>query len=266
MSLFFLISGFCFSYKDNYKEFLLKRIYRLLIPYIVFNLVDMLPRQLLPALVNRPASMMESLKQMLFYGGEYWFLYTLFIISTIYPVLHCWQRDSSSKEVIAELVLLVLYILEPKVSFLCLDSVFVYLLFFNTGVLLKKYIPHIFEWHFKEKWLQPVSTIFLLILWGVTSQFSATLKIASVAGILTCYLFTKLPWFNKIFHSFGHYSLQLYLLNGFLLVISRTIICKLTENPAIIICFNMLITFFLSYLFIKYFCDKVKWIQKLMGL
>ncbi len=266
ISLFFTISGFCFSYKDNYKDFLFKKIYRLLIPYLVFNLVDMIPRQLLPALVNRPAGMTDSLKEMLFYGGEYWFLYTLFIISAIYPAIHCWQKDNLPKKLLVEIILLILYLVEPKVSFLCLESVLVYLLFFNTGALIKEYLPNIFTWNFKEKWLQPASTLLLLIVWVIAARSSVTLKIATVAGIIVCYLFTKFSWFNKVFHRFGHYSLQLYLLNGFLLVISRTIICRFTENPAIIICFNMLVTFFLSYLFIKYFCDKIKWIRRLMGL
>lgn len=266
MSLFFLVSGFCFSYRGSYKEFLSKRIHRLLIPYIVFNLVDMLPRQLLPALVNRPANMLDSIKEMLFYGGEYWFLYTLFVISLLYPAIHCWQKNSVVKKIIVEVILLALYLIEPDIPFLCLNYVLVYLFLFNTGVLIKEYWKDIFTWNFKRKWLLPVASALFLLLWAVSSGFEATIKVAAVAGIATCYLFTKYRWFRTVFHRFGQYSLQLYLLNGFLLVISRTLICRLTANPVLIICFNMLVTFFLSYLFIKYFCSRFSWIRKLMGM
>ena len=266
MPLFFIVSGFCFAYGANYKDYILKKLYRLLIPYIVFNLADMLPRQLLPALINRPASMTDSLKEMLFYGGEYWFLYTLFLIFLIYPAIYLWQKNSTLKKLLVEMILLVIYLWEPELSFLCLNYVLVYLLFFNTGVLIREASPHIFEWTFKKPWMQSVTIALLLIVWGLSSNYPATIKLATVAGIVTCYLFTKFPWFNKTFRRFGEYSLQLYLLNGFLLVISRTFICKITSAPAIIICFNMLITFFLSYIFIKYFCQRFKWIRSLMGM
>jgi hypothetical protein len=60
--------------------------------------------------------------------------------------------------------------------------------------------------------------------------------------------------------------LQLYLLNGFLLVISRTIICRIVLDPLIIISFNMLVDFGLSYLVIKYICNRFAIIRILMGM
>lgn len=266
MILFFIVSGFCFSFQGNYLEYIRKRIFRLLIPYIVFNLADMLPRQLLPALVNRPANMMESITDMLFYGGEYWFLYTLFIISLLYPVIYSWQKNGMVRKAIVELMLLALYFLKPDIPFLCLGQVLVYLFFYNTGVLIKEWGKNIFTWNFKAKWMLPVASALSLILWAFFSTLPNALVVTTAAGIMTCYLFTKFRWFNTVFHRFGKYSLQLYLLNGFLLVISRTLICKVTVNPVMIIGFNMLVTFFLSYLFIKYFCSRFKWIRKLMGM
>ena len=90
--------------------------------------------------------------------------------------------------------------------------------------------------------------------------------LTSFVGMLTIYLLMHWNQFVKCFARFGQYSLQLYLLNGFLLVISRTIICKLTVNPTAIIGFNMLIDFALSYLLIKYICTKIKPVRFLMGM
>ena len=90
--------------------------------------------------------------------------------------------------------------------------------------------------------------------------------VTTLLAIVAVFFFTRFNWFNRIFMRFGAYSLQLYLFNGFLLVASRVIICKLTTNPALIISFNMLIDFFLSYLFIKYLWSKVKFFRLISGM
>ena len=87
MPLFFAISGYCFSCRGNYRDFISKKARRILLPYFVFNLLDLIPRAVLPQFVNRPQSMAESIKDILLYGGAYWFLFTLFIIFAFYPLI-----------------------------------------------------------------------------------------------------------------------------------------------------------------------------------
>ena len=81
-----------------------------------------------------------------------------------------------------------------------------------------------------------------------------------------CYFLTYLDVFNNIFEPFGKFSLQIYLLNGFLLVISRTIICRISQDPAVIILFNMIVDFGLSYIAIKYIANRFAILQVLMGM
>ena len=88
MPLFFLISGFLLS---NVKiisggwTYYHNKIKRLLIPYFFINLVDFIPRTLFPSLVN---SKFGGIKEVLFYGTKIsWFIYTLFIIFMIFPIL-----------------------------------------------------------------------------------------------------------------------------------------------------------------------------------
>ena len=87
MPLFFIISGFCFSFKNGYFPYIAKKIKRILIPYVVFNAIDIIPRFLFQEMVNRPRSIPESIRRILLNGGEYWFLYVLFIIFLFYPAL-----------------------------------------------------------------------------------------------------------------------------------------------------------------------------------
>lgn len=145
MPLFFLVSGYCFSYKGDYKKYIMAKISRILLPYIVFGLIDIVPRQLLSSLVNRPSSITESLKSMLLYGGQYWFLYTLFAIFLIYPVIYLWQKDNVTRKIIVEIVLLIAAFIDVKVSIFCLDSIIYYLIYFNTGSMLKSLNVDVFQ-------------------------------------------------------------------------------------------------------------------------
>ncbi|MBQ7360644.1 MAG: acyltransferase [Lachnospiraceae bacterium] len=270
MPLFFLISGYCFSYKGNYGEFIGKKFLRLMLPYVVFGLVDVIPRQVLSAFVNRPSSIGESLKSMLLYGGQYWFLYTLFAVFAIYPFIYLFQKNSIVRMIIVEAVLLAVTLIETDVTVLCLNSVMQYLFFFNTGVMLKLCNIDIFAVDKIKPIPRAIVIVVLIVLWGCLSLFvpytTVTRTVMGIIGSLSFFLLTKFRVTNWTFSRLGDYSLQLYLLNGFLLVISRTIICSITQIPIIIVAFNMLITLVCSYLFIKYFCKRVKFIRVLMGM
>lgn len=87
MPLFFMVSGFCYRYTGNYRIYINKKIQRILIPYVIFNLIDCVPRALLGILVNRPRPIGESIVSMLLYGGEYWFLYVLMSIFLVFPLI-----------------------------------------------------------------------------------------------------------------------------------------------------------------------------------
>lgn len=271
MPLFFVVSGYCYSYKNNYKEYIEKKIKRLIIPYFVFNLIDIIPRTLLSNLVNRPRGVGESLTKILLYGGEYWFLYTLFIIFLIYPIFSKYALKNKYIMVLYFIVnILVVVFVKNIPDVLKLSSVVYYMVYFSLGVAIKKYIgKSIFEVKF-NKTIAVVITIVSLLLWVILvhTNISSIRIITALVGIITIYFFTESHLIVMIFKRFGKYSLQLYLLNGFLLVISRTIIVSVLGiyNPFLIIMFNVLVDFGLSYLFIKYICEKIKTVKIIMGM
>lgn len=70
MPLFFLISGFCYSFRTNeYGRFWWKKTKRLLIPYLAFCILDMLVRITFGSLVNQQRGLLESVKNMILAGG-----------------------------------------------------------------------------------------------------------------------------------------------------------------------------------------------------
>lgn len=269
MPLFFVISGFCFSYQGGYRQYIWKKVKRLLVPYLAFNALDLVPRYLFPSLVNRPRGIAESIQKIIFDGGEYWFLYVLFIIFLIYPLID--KLTANSMLFAAALAaLLFLHFAGPSMPVFKLNAVVQYLFYFMIGVMVKRYLGEaIFKLKIDKRKLAAVSGA-LLALWLVLLKLGKPYLNIPMAliGILVFYLCTQYDAVVQIFRRFGRYSLQIYLFNGFLLVISRTIIVSVLEvaNPPIIIGFNMLVDFFLSYLIIKYICERIKPAKILMGM
>ena len=80
MPLFFMISGFLCSYKGNYGGYLLARVKRILVPYIVFDAAALLLRVVGGSFVNRSMDIKSAIFQLFLQGtsaGGYWFLYSV---------------------------------------------------------------------------------------------------------------------------------------------------------------------------------------------
>lgn len=156
MPLLFMVSGYCYTHRD-YKSHIHKKFQRLVIPYLVFNLADMLPRQLLSQLVRRPRPMWDSVVKFLFYGGEYWFIYTLFIIFVIYPFLYKFMKSDVLKMVMLEVILFMLALSGVGVKIFNISSVIYYMFYFHAGVMLRTI--------FAGKWpIARNNVVFLLLM------------------------------------------------------------------------------------------------------
>lgn len=79
MPIFFGIAGFCFHQNKSYTYMVKKKFARLLIPYIVFNLMDMFCRLAFSELVNRPSSVRDSIYKILFHWWRYGFCMYCFL-------------------------------------------------------------------------------------------------------------------------------------------------------------------------------------------
>lgn len=270
MPLFFVISGFCFSYRGSYRHFIWKKVKRLLIPYFAFNVLDLIPRYLFPNLVNRPRGIAESVQKIIFDGGELWFLYVLFIIFLIYPFIYGWIKRSVYLFAGTLALLLLVHFAWTPIPMFRLGEVIYYLFYFTIGVMVREYLGNtIFD--FKPGRLKAAAvTVVLLMLWFILIELNPPYLgiVTALTGIITLYRSLRYGVLVQIFSRFGSYSLQIYLLNGFLLVISRTIIVSILQvtNPFAIIAFNMLVDFFLSYIIIKYICERIRPAKILMGM
>ena len=269
--LFFLVSGFCYSFRGDYKSYITKKIRRLLIPYFVFCMAEMLAKLVFSGQINRPRSLGEFVIRTLFYGGDIWFLWTLFLFFLFFPILNRILQKGRACEIGCLIVLLGISMPGWDIPLFGIGSVLRYLFWFSCGAVLRKH------WHFDrfpgKKSLYAAAAVLLIILqivlvWKRPFPYMIRDTLCGAVGILLSFALVRFSCFNRLFAGFGQYSLQLYLMNGLLLGISRLVICNFlgVTIPAIIIAFNMLVDFFLSFLLIKYVLSKIPFVRPLMGM
>lgn len=275
MPLFFAISGYCFSMRGGYCSYLIKKAKRLLIPYFIFAFGGLIPRMVLPGLVNGNEPIGTSILKIFFTGGEYWFLYTLFIIFAVFPlIVNALQKNKW----IALLSVLVFGVISKWMpNYLCLPLVMYYLVPFTVGYVARQ--QNVFR--LKETTGNLTVTRKLLIVAAICSAILvcgylhgkfdiATLNlIEAFIGIAGCFVITLIiPMAFKNFGKYSEYSLALYLLDGYFLVVSRILAVNVLKlnNPILIIAINMIIDFYISYLLIRYILSRIPVIRNMIGI
>lgn len=245
--LFFVLSGYCYKSVgvEKYGTYIAKKVKRLVIPYIVYNFLDLVPRAFLPMYVNRPRNVGSSLWKIIFSGGEYWFLYTLFEIFLIFPFIELFIKRWAKYEYIIVTSFFVLMLISPYLPDLFLINKFVrYLFFFTFGFVL----------HGK---LEPMKRSVSLL---------PDLKISTAFSCIGVKKYVKK--ISSMFRSIGTVTLQIYLLNGFLLTLARYTIVVLfgVTNAVTIIVFNMAFTLGGAYIVIQYVIKKFKILRVCSGM
>jgi len=240
MELFFVLAGVVYKC-GNYKDFLRNKLKRLILPYAVFGGIALVMKAVGGTLVNRDTPLTEGLLRYLFCGGNYWFIYTLFMMLVLYPVLeHVFNTERS------QWVLLVLFILLdriiPQTDFLRIGSIIDNYPYFIFGRLLSSRISNGIP-------TGKIASLFILGFLGVyigIDQFEIrsgldvgilnyvrSLSMVSALFLIARFFIniTAKNWFcalTKLFLEIcSRYSLQMYLFNGYLLTIIRTIICNM---------------------------------------
>ena len=237
MPLFFLLSGYFTSTKGlgSPQEWLAKHAKRLLLPYLVMGMVDMMPRLLLQSLVNNPSNIQDSLIDIIFYGGYFWFLIAMFLVQLVAAVgVSCGQRKLLFG------ISVVLMISTRLVSFpdlFCINQAAYYLFFY----LLGGYYREFEEWAARKQVLLNIVSALVFVLFGWMGNHWANILVAIAASWLTLQLATQLTrkGKNAVLEAAGKYSLQIYLFNGITLGVARTLLVRIgVTSPLILIVGN----------------------------
>lgn len=280
MSLFFMISGFCFGF-SNWKDYALKKFKRIVVPMIVFGILGAIVQTLGGSLVKDGKNFLSALLGVLT-GDSLWFLHALLIYFIIFPFIRkLFESKLWGAVFILATIAFNLFVKLP--STFNLDNIGKYLLYFSTGYYLKlrfRENPEFFKKLFKRIGTLPVWIIslgawvalFLLLpKYNVRPLRVVCEIITAFAGILTVTAFAILIrrfCFSKLFEEAGKYSLQIFLFNGYFLTLTRTLVVSKLHitSPVVIIAANFFMMFFVSLLLIKFVVAKVKLFRTLTGL
>ena len=275
MPLFFIVAGFCFHRKSTYVDMVQKKIKRLLVPYVIFNLFDMCCRLVLSKFVNRPCGIRESMIKMLFYGGEYWFLYVLFLMCILWGGILPYVKKHVWLQVIVGIAAVVLNVLQISFDVCKVDSLCRFFVFFYAGFLIQIHFDHLtyMKKVIKNMAVLLAGTIFwggIFVLWYRNGWNFIPEFLISFVGIFVCLVFAAKICNTKLglcLADVGKYSLQLYLLDGYFLGASRMVLVQLLActSPVVIVVGNTVLDLMGAFWVIRYVLMKVKGLRILCG-
>lgn len=88
MACFFMITGYCSTFEGNVREFIFKQIKQLMLPALAFHFFSLWIDSFLYWPYHHPLHYgLHVISQMILYGGNYWFLTSLFWAKIFYFIL-----------------------------------------------------------------------------------------------------------------------------------------------------------------------------------
>lgn len=276
MELFFLISGAVY-HCERYGTYLIKKTDRLLVPLIAVGLLNILMTSIGGKVVHEQTSFLSAVGNLFLYGDPYWFLYTLFLISAIYPLIdkicpNTWWEFGF----VVFLIVIPDFVTLPKLF--RINSVVYYLPYFFFGRVLVKYM---------KRDIRPGMSLFLIlmciILYFILIRCDWQLRelkyIKAFSMMITFFLIVKMMLkkentiqviggINNFLRQASTYSLQVYMFNGFILVAIRTLLVNIMHvtNPIVVIPLIVASNFLITLPLSKYLLSRTKWIAWLCGL
>ena len=274
MPMFFLISGYLFSKtKKSTGELYKSKTKRILVPYLFTMAILVSVKLVLPASMSYNSAVGGGVKSLIInalcYGGDRWFVYTLFIIFLLLiPVRNYLKIKGISLVLIATLI--VVYFLDFMPTILAMDKVFHFMVFFVTGYILSEYYSNIKEWALK--WWRLVYAVFVLAnivfietLCQVPFVFRFILPFTGTLAVMTmAFQMEKVLANSKVVQYFeyvGKYSLQFYLFT-FCYPVIRTVIVSVlhVNNPFAILCSVFVLQLIATTVIVE-ITRRVKWLK-----
>ena len=269
MPLFFFLSGYCFKYVSDYKNRIKNIIIRFGVPYIFYNILDTLPRTILGnGLITETKSLYTSIFDVMFCGGKLWYLYSLAIMLIIYTLWYSLINKSNKIKCFTLLLFIVLAELRINCDLFTINKLTAYSCYFLLGDIVKNLPFNIFE--YRNKTIVNISTVCLLVFLvsaAICGNFSMRVGIA-VIGIMMSIGCSYNYIFVRLFKYWGKISLQIYMLNSMVIMVSRTVAFRLLgiTNPYLTFVFNFICGFCGSWAIFYFIINKSKILRFVYGL
>lgn len=283
MPLFFILSGFVYRC-TSYRKYITRKAQRIVLPYLLFESISILLHAFGGSLINGNVSVSDGIRNMLFMGGGYWFLYTIFLVFVLFPFFERFCKTIRSK-VIAILVLIWMdqFFIFP--DFLCISSIVSYFPYFILGNILKQYGSHTIDNTIRQH--SVALFVFCILSYGITNHLLAAELLPSFSDALNFMravsISTVLYMLCPVLISSGNavktavrslltdcskYSLQIYLFDGYLVTLLRTLLISVLKIhiPLVIIPCITIINLAVTLCICKFILPRVRLFRTLCGL
>lgn len=203
------------------------------------------------------------------YGGDRWFIYTLFIIfMLLIPIRNFLKNKWLDVALMAGLI--VIYFLDFMPTFFALDKVFHYMFFFIAGYALGEYYPTIKTWALKWWWMIYAifiiaNVVFIETLYNIPFVFRFILPFSGTLAVMTmAFLLEKVVDKSKVakyIEYCGKYSLQFYLFTFCYPLIRWSIVSVLNITNPFIILISVFVLQLITTSIIVEITRRIKWLK-----
>ena len=275
MPLFFIISGFCMEplllqREINIKSEVIKRGRRLLIPYIFYSYIAIIPKLIFHSYMYIKFEPQIILETLLGHSasGTLWYLWNLFMIN----ILFLFISRVTIKKLVWLLIGLLLYIghlLFPDFYF---DELLKYPIFYVLGIYLAAYFPMIKK-RIMGKGGGMAMLLFMLLDAVIVAWIGNNIRVemltAMLGSISMLYLAVWIDRRNGRIKSFlelsSNYSYGIYLMSPYVQVAIRVFLYRKLGMPYLLCMGLMLVLgFLIPYVLIRGIVEKNIYLSKIL--
>ncbi len=228
MPLFFMASGFLFNVHGSFNDFIKKKFWRLIVPWIGFSFVTVMLRTVFSSFtrsgeINLIASLFDIVQ-----GHCYWFLYALTLIMIV-----CRLIMKPSALIILSILSVALCTLSDirDVTYFEMGRIVYFFPYFCAGMFLRRYYEMVLNWSMRNLVIL-VFVLFLIYTAAMSTQNEYLVYIVTLSGSFLTWSVARLLSRKDmaLLKHFGKYSLQYYL-NHLLIMLPCYYLAKYVSTP-----------------------------------
>ena len=269
LPLFFCIAGYLCR-KKNLKIYFKQKVERIIFPFITFSSLKIFYNQFISDAYAHADTLGGQLFDAFIFGTLYWFIYAIFLMFTIAPLL--WKSRRTNIFIFIFLIIANLYLGDPTFHYFQMGAAFFNGCFFVVGILIQQYEEELAI--FVKKYNSIILTICSIIVSIATyllyiRQIYFCFPVRIVLGFPLMYVvFTlskKLPENIQFLKTMGKYSLQIMFFDSFFKVLLFGILTKLNLVTTVTSILTIPVNIFLSCISCM-IIKKIPLIRKFFGL
>lgn len=270
MPLFMCLSGYLYKKTSNienikdYKKFVLKKLVNLGVPYISFYLLYVMINMLFSSSVNTQMGINEVFSIFTKPIAPFWFLYALFFIFLLIPILEkIWLKNINM--VLLTTIVLYIFNIFIKTNVYVIDIVFQYSFYFYLGVFI--YNQNIKKAKMRFNVINIIIYILLSILFYYLTSKSSNLLLCfynyfmGIYGVIISLFVFKSINLEKstIWNFLSRYTFQIYLTHTIFTAGARIILLKLSITNFYIHLLTGLTAGIIGPIFLAFILNKIKY-------